>query len=72
MSALATTLDEMRQRLRSLAGELRHREAEAQALLTGIVEGVFAVDGDRRIRYLNPQAAALLGTAADAPAGDGN
>jgi signal transduction histidine kinase len=69
MSALAATLDEMRQRLRSLTSELRHREAEAQALLTGIVEGVFAVDDDRRIRYLNPQAAALLGTAADEAVG---
>jgi signal transduction histidine kinase len=69
LSALAATLDEMRQRLRSLTSELRHREAEAQALLTGIVEGVFAVDDDRRIRYLNPQAAALLGTAADEAVG---
>jgi signal transduction histidine kinase/HAMP domain-containing protein len=61
MAALTSTLDEMRQRLRSLTGELRHREAEAQALLSGIVEGVFAVDGDRRIQYLNEQAGKLLG-----------
>src|SRR6185437_6777821 len=31
------------------------------AVLGGIVEGVYAVDKDRTIRYLNPQAARLLG-----------
>jgi signal transduction histidine kinase len=59
--ALAATMDDMRRRLLALTAELRRSEAEAQALLSGIVEGVFAVDADRRIRYLNPQAAALLG-----------
>ena len=34
---------------------------QAQAVLQGIVEGVYAVDADRRIRYLNPQAARMLG-----------
>src|SRR5262245_57723706 len=60
LGSLATTMDRMRQQLRRLTAELERREAEAQALLGGIVEGVFAVDGDRRIRYLNPQAAQLL------------
>jgi len=36
-------------------------KAEAQAVLSGIVEGVYAVDRNRIIRYLNPQAAGLLG-----------
>jgi signal transduction histidine kinase len=44
---------------------LRHREAEAQAVLQGVVEGVYAVDTDRRIRYLNPQAAKMLGAPAE-------
>lgn len=48
----------MRRRLRSLTAELRQREAEA---LLGGVDGVFAVDEERRIRYLNPQLARLLG-----------
>ena len=61
LSSLSGSLDEMRQRLRSLTSELRHREAEAKALLEGIVEGVFAVDAARRIQYVNPQGAALLG-----------
>ena len=60
LGSLAATMDAMRQQLRRLTSELERREAEAQALLGGIVEGVFAVDGDRRIRYLNPQAAQLL------------
>jgi PAS domain-containing protein len=45
----------------NLTGTLRRREAEAQGVLAGIVEGVYAVDRDRNIRYLNPQAAKLLG-----------
>lgn len=65
LSALAATMEEMRQRLRDVTAELRLREAEAQALLGGIVEGVFAVDDERRIRYLNPQGAILLGVTAE-------
>jgi signal transduction histidine kinase len=61
MGDLATTMDEMRGRLLGLTAELGSRRAEAEAILTGIVEGVFAVDRQRRLRYLNPQAAALLG-----------
>jgi signal transduction histidine kinase len=51
----------MRRNLIDVTATLRRREAEAQALLQGVVEGVFAVDADRRIRYLNPQAARMLG-----------
>jgi signal transduction histidine kinase len=65
LGTLSRTMDHMRRQLRRLTSELERREAEAQAVLGGIVEGVFAVDGDRRIRYLNPQAAQLLGVAPD-------
>jgi signal transduction histidine kinase len=58
---LAVAMEEMRSRLLDLTLELRQRRAAAEAVLTGIVEGVFAVDRERRIRYLNPQTAALLG-----------
>jgi signal transduction histidine kinase len=58
---LAHTIETMRDNLVQLTGELRRREAEAQAVLGGIVEGVYAVDKSRVIRYLNPQAARLLG-----------
>jgi signal transduction histidine kinase len=58
---LARTMEDMRNNLIELTGALRRREAEAQAVLAGVVEGVFAVDKSRVIRYLNPQAARLLG-----------
>ena len=61
VGALARTMEDMRRNLVDLTGTLRRREAEAQAMLGGIVEGVYAVDKDRIIRYLNPQAARLLG-----------
>lgn len=63
VAALAQTMDDMRRNLIDLTMTLRQREAEAQALLHGVVEGVYAVDGDRRIRHLNPQAARMLGAA---------
>jgi signal transduction histidine kinase len=59
---LARTMDDMRRNLVDLNSELRHREAEAQVVLEAVVEGVYAVDQERNIRYLNPQAARLLGT----------
>ena len=61
VGVLARTMEDMRRNLVDLTGTLRRREAEAQAVLGGIVEGVYAVDKDRTIRYLNPQAARLLG-----------
>ncbi len=64
LSALAATMEDMRRRLMRLTTDLRRSEAEAQSLLSGIVEGVFAVDEDRRVRYMNPQAAAILGVEA--------
>jgi PAS domain-containing protein len=57
-------MEDMRRNLMDLTATLRHREAEAQAVLQGVVEGVYAVDSDRRIRYLNPQAAKMLGAPA--------
>ncbi|HUO67719.1 MAG TPA: ATP-binding protein, partial [Gammaproteobacteria bacterium] len=60
LSVLGNTLDEMRRNLVDLTGELRRRETEAQAVLGGIIEGVYAVDEQRRIRFVNPQAERLL------------
>jgi signal transduction histidine kinase len=64
IAALARTMDDMRRNLIDLTTTMRRREAEAQAVLQGVVEGVFAVDSERRIRYLNPQAARMLGAPA--------
>ena len=61
MVALARTMEDMRSNLVGLTATLRRREAEAQAMLRGVVEGVFAVDAERRVRYLNPQAARMAG-----------
>lgn len=61
IGTLAATLEEMRRRLMRLTADLHRQQAEAHAIVTGIVEGVFTVDRRRHIRYLNPQAAALFG-----------
>ncbi len=61
VGALARTMEDMRRNLVDLTGALRRSEGEAQAVLSGIVEGVYAVDKSRTIRYLNPQAARLFG-----------
>jgi signal transduction histidine kinase len=67
--ALARTLEDMRRNLVELTATLRRREADAQALLRGVVEGVYAVDADRNVRYLNPQAERMLGLEAGAANG---
>ncbi|MEX2124323.1 MAG: ATP-binding protein [Woeseia sp.] len=64
LSILANTMEDMRRNLVDLTSELRTREAEAQAVLSGIVEGVYAVDAERRVRFMNPQAERLLKTSA--------
>jgi signal transduction histidine kinase/HAMP domain-containing protein len=69
IGALAAAMEEMRGRLLALTSELERRRAEAEAILAGIVEGVMTVDEERRIQYLNPRAAALLGIPADAAGG---
>lgn len=69
IGTLAATLEEMRGQLLRLTSDLRRQQAEAEAIVTGIVEGVFTVDRERRVRYLNPQAAALLGIAPEAAIG---
>jgi signal transduction histidine kinase len=53
-------MDEMRSNLVDLTAVLRRREAEARAVLTGVVEGVYAVDSQRVVRYANAQVARML------------
>ena len=67
LSLLGNTMERMRRNLVDLTADLRQSELEAKAVLGGIVEGVYSVDEDRRIRFLNPQAERLLKvSAADA------
>ncbi|QQR73896.1 MAG: HAMP domain-containing protein [Holophagales bacterium] len=63
---LARAMEGMRRQLAQLSGRLASREGEARAVLEGISEGVFTVDRDRRVRYLNPPAARTLGLDSDA------
>jgi signal transduction histidine kinase len=65
LGVLASTMEEMRRNLIELTEEIRRREAQAQAVLGGIVEGVYAVDQKRRIRFLNSQGEKLLNTSAE-------
>ena len=69
VGALARTMEDMRHNLVQLTGALRRSQGEAQAVLAGIVEGVYAVDKSRTISYLNPQAAKLLGVTAEQAVG---
>lgn len=69
VGVLARTLEDMRRNLVVLTSALRRSEAEAQAVLSGATEGVFAVDRLRKLTYLNPQAAKLLKVDATAALG---
>lgn len=60
LSVLGNTMELMRRNLVELTADLRRSEAEATAVLGGIVEGVYAVDEERRISFVNPQAERLL------------
>ncbi|HVY63338.1 MAG TPA: ATP-binding protein [Gammaproteobacteria bacterium] len=60
LTLLGSTMETMRRNLVDLTAELRRRERQAQAVVDGIIEGVYAVDEERRIRFLNPQAERLL------------
>jgi signal transduction histidine kinase/HAMP domain-containing protein len=69
MGALAEAMEEMRGRLSRSTAELHRLHTGAEAVLAGVVEGVFAVDRERRLRYLNPQTTAMLGLDAKASIG---
>ena len=64
LTLLGSTMERMRRNLVDLTADLRRSEMEAKAVLGGIVEGVYSVDEERRIRFLNPQAERLLGISA--------
>ena len=61
IGTLSATMEDMRRRLIELTAELRRHRAEAETLLNGVLDGVYTVDRERKIRYVNPQAATLVG-----------
>lgn len=60
LTVLGNTMESMRRNLVELTADLRRSEAEAKAVVAGIVEGVYAVDEERRITFVNAQAERLL------------
>jgi signal transduction histidine kinase len=60
LTVLGNTMELMRSNLVELTADLRRSEGAAKAVLEGIVEGVYAVDEERRITFVNPQAERLL------------
>ena len=69
VGALARTMEDMRVSLRETSAQLRRSRAESESILAGMHEGVFDVDTDRRVRYVNPHLARVLGVTAAAAAG---
>lgn len=67
--ALASTLEEMRRSFVAAETELARKRDQLAAVLGGIAEGVYAVDRERRVLYLNPPAARMLGVAAEEAVG---
>jgi len=61
VGVLSRTMEDMRRNLVDLTGTLRRKEAEAEAVLEGTTEGVYAVDKNRLITYINPQGTRMLG-----------
>jgi signal transduction histidine kinase len=66
---LARSMEDMRRRLLRLTADLEAQKSDARAMVNGIVEGVFVVDGERRIVQMNPQAAVLLGVSPESTIG---
>jgi two-component system, OmpR family, sensor histidine kinase VicK len=60
LGSLATTIDRMRQRLRSTFQHLESERDRLRRLLEGLHEGVVAVDRDMRVSFANAAALRLL------------
>jgi two-component system, OmpR family, phosphate regulon sensor histidine kinase PhoR len=60
-SALAETFNAMSGRLAAMFDLLEHDKEQLRAILSGMVEGVIAIDGERRVLFANDRAGELLG-----------
>jgi two-component system phosphate regulon sensor histidine kinase PhoR len=60
-AALAETLNAMSRRLQAMFDLLEHDKEQLRAILSGMVEGVIAIDDHRRVVFVNENAGKLLG-----------
>jgi two-component system phosphate regulon sensor histidine kinase PhoR len=60
-SELAETFNAMSSRLAAMFDLLEHDKEQLRAILSGMVEGVIAIDVDQRVLFANDRAGALLG-----------
>jgi two-component system phosphate regulon sensor histidine kinase PhoR len=68
-SALAETFNAMSGRLAAMFDLLEHDREQLRAILSGMVEGVIAIDDDQRMLFANDRAGVLLGFEASAVVG---
>ncbi|MCE9563965.1 MAG: cell wall metabolism sensor histidine kinase WalK [Planctomycetes bacterium] len=61
VATLAETINSMSGRLAAMFHLLEHDKEQLRAILSGMVEGVIAIDGDRRVLFANDRAGKLLG-----------
>src|SRR5438094_7344431 len=59
--ALAETFNAMSGRLAAMFDLLEHDKEQLRAILSGMVEGVIAIDDERRVLFANDRAGELLG-----------
>lgn len=68
-AAVADTFNAMSDRLAATFAQIAHDRERLRAILGGMVEGVVAIDPDRRVVFANERAGELLGFDPDAAAG---
>lgn len=68
-AALARTFNGMSARLAATFAQLEHDREQLRTILSGMVEGVVAIDPEQRVLFANDRAGRLLGFAPDAAVG---
>lgn len=69
IGALTRAFNQMAERLRETVNTLSEEHSRLAAVLEAMADGIVITDDDGRIQLINPAAAALLNTAADAAMG---
>ena len=68
-AGLASSFNQMAERLSDTVSGLTRQKAELTGVLSSVAEGIVAVDRDLRVRLFNDRAARLLGSTVDAAPG---